>query len=89
MAVQTLADTDRDGLVEYLNTFAAGADYTEYTLTGTHRARMDIQDPAMNNRYVDFYYFAWSADNGSESRNIWRFVMFLGLGRERTGQLHG
>ena len=57
MAVGTYADTDRDGFVEYSNQFAAGADYSEYTLTGTHRARMSIQDPAMNNRYVDFYYF--------------------------------
>ena len=84
MAVQTLADTDRDGFVEYSNTFAAGADYSEYTMTGTHRARMSIQDPAMNYRYVDFYYFGYNLDMGSEGGNAWRFVMFYGPGPRKN-----
>jgi len=84
MAVQTLADTDRDGYVEYSNQFAAGPDYSEYTLTGTHRARMDIQDPALNYRYVDFYYFGYNLDMGSEGANVWRFVMFFGPGPRKN-----
>ncbi|HBB88130.1 MAG TPA: hypothetical protein DC047_10980 [Blastocatellia bacterium] len=84
MAVQTLADTDRDGFVEYSNTFAAGADYSEYMLKGTHRARMDIQDPALNYRYVDFYYFGYNLDMGSEGGNAWRYVMFIGPGPRKN-----
>jgi hypothetical protein len=84
MAVQTLADTDRDGFVEYSNTFAAGPDGSEYTLTGTHRARMSIQDPAWNNRYVDFYYFGYNLDRGSEGGNAWRYVMFFGPGPRKN-----
>jgi hypothetical protein len=84
MASQTLADTDRDGFVEYSNTFAAGADYSEYMLKGTHRARMDIQDPAQNNHYVDYYYFGYNLDMGSEGGNAWRYVMFIGLGPRKN-----
>lgn len=84
MATQTLADTDRDGFVEYSNTFAAGADYSEYLLKGTHRARMDIQDPALNYRYVDYYYFGYNLDRGSEGGNAWRYVMFFGPGPRKN-----
>jgi hypothetical protein len=45
---------------------------------------MSIQDPAMNYRYVDFYYFGWNADNGSEGRVAWRFVMFYGPGPRKN-----
>lgn len=84
MAIGTFADTDRDGFVQYSNQFAAGADYSEYTLTGTHRARMSIQDPALNYRYVDNYYFGYNLDMGREGGNAWRFVMFFGPGPRKN-----
>ena len=80
LASGTFADTDRDGFVEYSNQFAAGADGSEYTLAGTHRARMSIQDPALNYHYVDYYYFGYNLEMGSEGRNAWRWVMFVGPG---------
>ena len=84
LAFGNYADNDRDGFVEYSNQFPAGPDYSEYTMTGTHRARMSIQDPALNLRYVDYYYFGYNLDMGLEGENIWRFVMFTGRGPRKN-----
>jgi len=59
------ADQDRDGYVEHSEQFAAGADDSEYTVTGTHRGRMNIQDPALNYHYLDYFYFSYNLDMGS------------------------
>lgn len=84
MAVANVGDMDRDGFVEYSNQFAAGPDGSEYTLTSTHRARLTIQDPALNHRYVDNYYFGWNLDMGTEGGNAWRYVMFPGPGPRKN-----
>lgn len=80
LALVTNTDTDRDGFVEYSSEFPAGAEGSEYTLTGSHRGRMNIQDPALNYRYVDYYYFSWYLDMGREGANIWRYLPFYGRG---------
>jgi len=83
LANASYADQDRDGYVENTNQFAAGADGSEYTVTGTHRGRMSIQDPALNYRYVDYYYFSFMSDMGSEGATVWRWVMVYGRGPKK------
>lgn len=43
-----------------------------------------IQDPALNLRYVDYYYFGYNLDMGLEGENVWRFVMFYGRGPRKN-----
>ena len=84
LAVVTRTDTDRDGFVEYSTQFAGGAEGTEYTLKGTHRGRMSIQDPAFNLHYVDYYYFSWYSDVGVEGETVWRYLPFFGRGPRKN-----
>ena len=64
LANASYADQDRDGYVENTNQFAAGDDGSEYTVTGTHRGRMSIQDPDLNYNYhfLDYYYWSYNID---------------------------
>lgn len=44
---------------------------------------MSIQDPALNYRYVDYYYFSFMSDMGSEGATVWRWVMVYGRGPQK------
>jgi len=44
---------------------------------------MSIQDPALNYRYVDYYYFSFMSDMGSEGATVWRWVMVYGRGPKK------
>lgn len=73
-----VVDTHRTGSAT-VEAQATGVRSAEYTMTGRHRARMSIQDPALGNRYTDVYnYYDFRLNNEGQAYPF--YYVFFGPG---------